>query len=234
MPAPLSVVIPTLDAAALLPQTAEALLEGVSSGLIRELVLSDGGSTDETRQVAEELGAVWTEGSAGRGGQLRRGVDASSGDWLLLLHADTQLSPGWAEAAYRHMRDTPEKAGWFRLRFRAEGLAPKVVAGGANLRSRFLGLPYGDQGLLLSRNLLQSVGGVPDIPLMEDVALARRLKGRLTGIDAEARTSAERYERDGWTRRTLRNLGTLLRYRLGTDPAALKTHYEAQRPDPKT
>ncbi len=234
MPAPLSVVIPTLDAAACLPQTAEALLEGVSSGLVQELVITDGGSTDETRDVAEELGAVWVAGAAGRGGQLRRGVDASRGDWLLLMHADTQLSPGWAEAAYRHMRETPDKAGWFRLRFRAKGLAPRIVAGGANLRSRLLGLPYGDQGLLVSRDLLQLVGGVPDIPLMEDVALARLLKGRLTEINAEALTSAERYERDGWLRRIVRNLGTLLRYRLGADPAGLKARYEAQGPDPDT
>ena len=234
MPAPLSVVIPTLNAADFLPGTAEALMEGVSSGLVRELIFTDGGSTDETRQVAEELGAVWTEGPPGRGGQLLRGVDAASGDWLLLLHADTQLSPGWAEAAYRHMQESPDKAGWFRLRFRSQGMAPWNVAQGANLRSLLLGLPYGDQGLLVSHDLLQSVGGVPDIPLMEDVALARLLKGQLSGINAEARTSAERYERDGWMRRIIRNLGTLVRYRLGADPAALKTRYEAQGQDPET
>ncbi len=226
MPAPLSVVIPTLNAGASLGPTAETLLEGVSSGLVRELVLSDGGSEDNTRDIAKELGAVWIEGAAGRGGQLRRGVNAAGGDWLLLIHADTHLSPGWAEVAFRHMKDAPNKAGWFRLRFRASGLAPRVIAGGANLRSRLLGLPYGDQGLLVSRELLNAVGGVPDIPLMEDVALARALRGQLVGLRADAFTSAERYERDGWARRVFRNLGTLARYWLGADPAKLKTRYE--------
>ena len=226
MPAPLSVVIPTLNAAEALPATAEALLEGVTSGLISDLVISDGGSTDTTRQVAHELGALWVVGPPGRGGQLGRGVAACSGDWLLLLHADTHLSPGWAEKAYAHIQAHPDKAGWFRLRFRATGLAPALVAKGANLRSRHLGLPYGDQGLLIARNLLDRIGGIPDLPLMEDVALARALRGRLREIDAEALTSAARYDRDGWTRRVLANLGTLARYRLGADPATLKRRYE--------
>ncbi len=226
MPAPLSVVIPTLNAATALPATADALLEGVSSGLVRELVISDGASTDNVREVAEALGAELVEGPQGRGGQLRRGVEAATGDWLLLLHADTHLSPGWAEVAHAHINAQPDHAGWFRLGFRAEGLAPRLVAGGANLRSRWLGLPYGDQGLLVSRAVLNSVGGVPDLPLMEDVALARALKGRLRGLDAVAVTSAERYQQDGWGRRVMRNLGTLLRYLAGSDPARLKARYE--------
>lgn len=226
MPAPLSVVIPTLNAARALPQTAEALLEGVSSGVVGDLVISDGGSSDETALVTQELGATWVAGPPGRGGQLRRGVAASTGDWLLLLHADTHLSAGWAEVAYRHMTEHPDAAGWFRLRFRAEGAMPRLVAGGANLRSRVLGLPYGDQGLLISRALLEDVGGVPDLPLMEDVALARALRGKLRGLAAEALTSAARYERDGWVRRATANLSTLARYKLGADPAALKARYE--------
>ncbi len=228
MPAPLSVVIPTLNAAPHLPDVAEALLEGVSSGLVRELVISDGGSTDATRDAARALGAIWVDGESGRGGQLRRGIEASSGDWLLLLHADTQLSEGWAKVAHDHMISQPTKAGWFRLRFRAKGMAPRIVAGGANLRSRIFGLPYGDQGLLLSRDTLQTVGGMPDLPLMEDVALARALSGRLVGLGADALTSAEKYQRDGWVRRVLSNLGTLARYRLGADPASLKARYDAR------
>ncbi|MCG6882660.1 MAG: TIGR04283 family arsenosugar biosynthesis glycosyltransferase [Silicimonas sp.] len=229
MPAPLSVVIPTLNASHGLPATAEALLEGVTSGLTGELIISDGGSQDATRQIARELGAHWVEGPPGRGGQLGRGVAASNGDWLLLLHADTHLSPGWAETAYAHMQAHPDRAGWFRLRFRASGAAPALVAAGANIRSRHLGLPYGDQGLLVSRKLLDAVGGVPDLPLMEDVALARALKGRLRPLDAEALTSAERYQRDGWARRVIANLGTLARYLLGADPAGLRRRYEAGR-----
>lgn len=229
MPAPLSVVIPTLNAAEALPATAEALLEGASSGLVRELVISDGGSTDDTRALADELGAVWVSGPAGRGGQLRRGVAVATGDWLLLLHADTHPAPDWAKAVYEHMTARPEEAAFFRLRFRAEGLAPRLVAGGANLRSHYLGLPYGDQGLLISRALLDAVGGVPDLPLMEDVALARALKGRLRPLGVHVTTSAQRYETDGWANRVMMNLGTLARYRLGQNPTQLLARYERGR-----
>lgn len=231
MPARLSIVIPTLNAASALPATADALLEGVSSGLVRELVISDGGSTDETRAVASELGAHWVEGPPGRGGQLRRGVEAATGDWLLLLHADTHPAPDWAKAVYEHMIARPDEAAFFRLRFRADGFAPRLVAGGANLRSRYLGLPYGDQGVLISRALLDAMGGVPDLPLMEDVALARALKGRLRPLGVHVTTSAERYETDGWVKRVMANLGTLLRYGLGADPARLKARYEKTRRD---
>lgn len=226
MAAPLSVIIPTLNAAAELPETSAALLSGATEGLIRELVISDGGSTDETRLIARELGARWVEGTPGRGGQIARGVGAASSPWLLILHADTHLSPGWTDAAIAHMNDVSDRAGYFRLRFRTEGIAPRLVAVGANLRSRFLGLPYGDQGLLISRECLDQIGGVPDIPLMEDVALARRLRGRLQLLPAEAMTSAKRYETDGWVWRSLKNIGTLIRYLLGADPEKLVRRYE--------
>ena len=225
MPAAISVVIPTLNAGDALGDTANALLPGVGDGLIRELVVSDGGSRDDTLEIAEELGARIVTGEAGRGGQVARGVAAAEGDWLLILHADTHLSDEWPRAVRTHIAEHPEKAGWFRLHFRADGLLPRSVAAGANLRSRVFGLPYGDQGLLVRKDVLDEVGGIPLIPLMEDVALAKRLRGRLRQLDAGAFTSAERYQRDGWVRRTAANLTTLLRYKLGADPAQLATDY---------
>lgn len=226
MPASISIVIPTLNAARHLAGSTNTLLEGVTDGLVSELVISDGGSTDETRDAARELGAVWVEGPPGRGRQLARGVAAAKSSWVLLLHADTWLSAGWPAAAARHMNAHPESAGWFRLKFRADGVMPRLVEYGANRRARILGLPYGDQGLLITQKLLADVGGIPDLPLMEDVALARRLKGKLRPLAAEAMTSAERYERDGWFRRPTQNIGTLMRYFMGADPQSLKQRYE--------
>jgi len=223
MRAPLSVIIPTLDAAEALPGCAGALFEGLEAGLVREVVISDGGSTDATRAVAGELGAVWVEGPASRGGQIRRGIAASEGEWLLLLHADTQLAPGWADVALRHLASG--EAGYFRLSFARGGWRARTVAGWANARSRYAGLPYGDQGLILPRRLLDEVGGVPDQPLMEDVALALALRGRLRALDAVAVTSPDRYETGGWLRRGARNLTTLTRYLLGADPEALARAY---------
>ncbi len=228
MAAPLSIVIPTLNAADDLPGTAVSLLAGVTDGLTHELVVSDGGSTDDTIKVAKELGAVIVEGAAGRGQQIARGVFASKAPWILILHADTRLSENWVWAVREHIGRKSGKAGYFRLRFDAIGSAPRIVARGANLRSRFAGLPYGDQGLLISRRLLKQIGGVPEVALMEDVILAERLKGRLVELDAEAVTSPERFERDGWGRRVTKNLTTLLRYKMGTDPERLAASYSSR------
>lgn len=225
MPAPLAIIIPTLNAAAALPETAEALLSGATEGLVRELAISDGGSTDETRQAARELGAIWVEGPRGRGGQIARGIAATSAPWLLVLHADTHLSDGWTQAARDHMNNHPDRAGFFRLRFRAFGAAPRLVEAGANLRARWFGLPFGDQGLLIRRDILKGADGYPDLPLMEDVALARRLGRKLRPLDATANTSAERYIRDGWSRRVLRNLGTQVCFHLGASPETLLSRY---------
>jgi rSAM/selenodomain-associated transferase 2 len=224
MRAPISVVIPSLNAAAALPACLAALVEGLQAGLIREVILSDGGSIDGTPQLAEGWGGEVISGAPSRGGQLRRGCEAARGEWLLVLHADTVLAPGWTDAVQDHMARGAGAAGWFRLRFDQRGLAPRLVAGWANLRSRF-GLPYGDQGLLLPRALYDAVGGYPDQPLMEDVALARALRGRLARLEGIAVTSAEKYRRQGWLRRGGRNLWTLMRYAMGTSPDALAESY---------
>ncbi len=222
MRAPISVIIPTLNAEDSLPGCLSALIEGLDGGLIRELIVSDGGSTDATGAVAQAWGAEVLHGAPSRGGQLRQGCASAKGDWLLVIHADTVLSAGWSKAARAHMQ--ADRAGWFRLAFDAGGLAARVVAGWANLRSR-MGLPYGDQGLLLPRALYQTTGGYPDQPLMEDVAMAGALRGRLSGIAATAVTSAEKYQRQGWLRRGGRNLWTLARYLGGVPPERLAQSY---------
>lgn len=222
MAAPISVVIPTLNAATALPGCVASLMEGVEAGILREVVISDGGSTDATKAIAGGIGARLVTGPASRGGQLRRGCAAAQGPWILLLHADTQLAPGWAEAARAHM--LTGQAGWGTLRFDRGGA---FVAGWANWRSRSLGLPYGDQSLLLPHSLLNEVGGVPDLPLMEDVALARALKGQLAPAGFTAVTSAEKYRTQGWVRRGARNLWTLARYFAGTSPDELAKAYRS-------
>jgi len=223
MRAPLSIVIPTLNSADDLPDTLVCLMEGLETGLVRELIISDGGSQDTTSVIAQNIGAVFLSGEAGRGGQLSRGAGAASGDWLLFLHSDTHLENGWARVVADHI-GTRQKAGYFRLRFRALGLAPVIVAGWANIRSRF-GLPYGDQGLLISRRLYDNVGGYKKYPLMEDVALARSLRGRMIGLSCDAHTGAQKYEMHGWFRRGAGNLWTFLRYLFGVDPEILARNY---------
>ncbi|MEX0306653.1 MAG: TIGR04283 family arsenosugar biosynthesis glycosyltransferase [Ruegeria sp.] len=222
MSAPISIVIPTLNAGSNLPVTLQSLMEGLHQGLIRELIVTDGGSDDPTLEMADEAGARIVSGPPSRGGQLRRGCAEATGDWLLILHADTELQPGWSSAVAAHLNSDRPAA--FRLRFRASGFGARWVAGWANLRSRVFGLPYGDQGLLVRRNDYISAGGYPDQPLMEDVALIRALL-RPVQLKADAVTSAERYIRQGWFRRGARNLWTLTRYFLGADPHQLVQSY---------
>lgn len=226
MRAPLSVIIPTLNSAAALGPTTASLMEGVDAGIVRELVISDGGSSDSITQIAEELGAIFVESRRGRGVQLAAGARAASGKWMLFIHADTQVGAGWSSVVSSHMSSRPEIAGYFRLRFRSAGFAPRLVAAWANVRSKRLGLPYGDQGLLISRDHYDQIGGYSDIPLMEDVDIVRRLEGRMRMLDCEALTSASRYLEDGWFRRGSRNLSTLAKYLLGASPESLVKGYE--------
>lgn len=224
MGAEISVVVPTLDAEQSLPGCLTALMEGLTAGLIRELVVSDGGSHDATLEIAEEAGAIILTGPPSRGGQLRRGVQATRGSWVLILHADTELAPGWAATVADHISKSRSPA-HFRLRFRASGLFPAWVAGWANLRSALFALPYGDQGFLIQRRDYDRCGGYPDQPLMEDVALVRAIDAPIVRLAADAVTNAERYQRSGWLRRGARNLWTFLRYMTGADPVRLAATY---------
>jgi rSAM/selenodomain-associated transferase 2 len=222
--APLSVIIPTLNAASGLPSTFAALYEGVQEGLIAELIVSDGGSGDDTLLLSDEVGAVILRGEAGRGAQLRRGGEAGKGAWMLFLHADTVLPVGWTQLVRTHMQ-SGDGAACFKLSFDDESSAAGRVAGWANLRTKYLSLPYGDQGLLVSRRLYKDVGGYPDQPLMEDVAIARKLRGKITVLPGTVRTSAARYTAQGWVKRGWRNLTLLVRYLMGADPEKLASAY---------
>lgn len=217
----LSVVIPALNEAATLPATLAAL--GDMPG---EVVLADGGSTDATIAVATAHGARVVAAPRGRGVQLAAGVAAAGGDWLLLLHADTRLASGWAEAARAFMAEGADRAGYFGFSLDSADPRARRLERMVAWRCRRFSLPYGDQGLLIARSLLDSVGGIGTSPLMEDVNLVRRLgRHRLTALPANAITSAVRWERDGWWRRSARNLACLSLYVLGVPPRLIARLY---------
>jgi rSAM/selenodomain-associated transferase 2 len=217
----LSVVIPTLNAAAHLPATLAALGDAPD-----EVLVVDGGSTDGTRQAAAAHGARVLLAPRGRGGQLATGVAAATQPWLLLLHADTRLGPAWAAAATTHMREAPDRAAYFRFALDSDDRRARRLERLVAWRCRALALPYGDQGLLLHRDLLYAVGGIRPLPLMEDVDLARRLgRHRLIGLDIPATTSAAKWQRDGWYRRSARNLACLALYLAGLPPRLIARLY---------
>jgi rSAM/selenodomain-associated transferase 2 len=206
----ISVVIPALDAADWIVPCIVAVREA------DEIVVVDGGSTDGTPAIAERNGARVVRSAPGRGVQLAAGAAAAAGDWLLFLHADTFLGPGWREAADRHIERQRGKAACFRFRLDAGEWQARLVEAGVALRVRLLGLPYGDQGLLISRRLYDGTGGYRPLPLMEDVDLVRRIGGpRIERLGVAALTSPQRWRRDGWLRRSLRNLLCLALYRSG-------------------
>lgn len=222
----LSVVIPALNAAAHLPPTLGAIVAAA------EVVIADGGSTDDTSAVASALGARVVAAPRGRGSQLAAGVAAARDRWLLLLHADTRLAPGW-EAAARWFMEHPnasERAGYFRFALDSAHPWARRLERAVAWRSRVLGLPYGDQGLLIARDFLARLGGVRPLPLMEDVDLVRRIgRRRLVALDVPAVTSAERWEREGWRRRSARNLACLGLYYLGLPAEMIAKLYGSPR-----
>jgi rSAM/selenodomain-associated transferase 2 len=226
MTAPLSIIIPTLNAASDLPICLRSLMPGLTAGLIKELIISDGGSNDETKTISNAAGANFINMASGRGQQLHKGADIARGDWLLFLHADTALSENWIERVDDHIANRPGKAAVFTLKYRSDDRGARWLESRAAWRSKWLALPYGDQGLLISRKLYTELGGFEDVPLMEDVIMARALgRKRIVTLSAEARTSPAKYERDGWHKRGWRNAWLLTRFLLGASPEALAKEY---------
>lgn len=221
--------MPTLNAAPHMARSLAPLVGGVTDGLVRELIISDGGSSDDTCVIAEGVGATVVRGEKGRGAQLIAGAAAARAPWLLFLHADTALDDGWADEAGRFIASpsNAERAAAFRFAFDDDAPGARRAEWWVGLRNSALKLPYGDQGLLISRAFYDALGGYRALPLMEDVDIVRRIGGaRLRILKSRAVTSAEKYRRDGYGKRSRRNLVLVTRYLLGADPAALAKQYD--------
>lgn len=188
MRAAISVIIPTLNAEHALPGCAAALFEGVQAGLLREVIVSDGGSDDHTCAIAEELGAEVVTGAASRGGQLRRGAAAARGEWLLFVYPRTQLEAGWSDAVAGHLGS--RRPACFRPGLERGGLAAWLGVGWARLRTTVFGRPRGDQALLIRASDYAAAGGYREDVPREDLALLRRLKHRPVQLAVIARRSA--------------------------------------------
>jgi GT2 family glycosyltransferase len=154
---------------------------------------------------------------------MNAGAAVARGRWLLFLHADTRLPPGWPEAIDAADRDPRVSAGCFRFALDSSALAARAIELGVRARVRAFALPYGDQCLFVRREAFEALNGYADLPIMEDVDLVRRLRsqGRLFRSPLAAVTSARRWERDGWVSRTIRHLGLILLYFCGVAPKRL-------------
>ncbi len=223
----LSVVVPALDERAALG----ALLEDLAAlRVAHEIIVVDGGSRDDTCAVAEAAGATVLHAARGRGTQLRAGAEAAAGDVLCFLHADVRL-PAEACRALESLAVVENLDAWaFRLRIDGRRWSYRLVEWSANVRSSLLALPYGDQGLVIGRGLYDGVGGYADVPLMEDVLIARALQivGGIALRPESILVSPRRWERDGVVRRSVRNLWLLARFLTGATPAELAGAYRPQ------
>lgn len=232
----ISVIIPTLNAEPALVRTLTALVPAAVEGIVTEVIIADGGSTDLTCQIADDCGADFVASAAGRGVQLARGAAHAKSDWLLFLHADTVLEDNWQRAAIHFMRDIESgrqapAAGVFEFRLDDRGMKPRVLEALVKARCAVFALPYGDQGLLIQRRLFDEIGGFRDMPIMEDVDIVRRLgRRRITSLKAHATTSAERFQKDGYIARMVRNQVCLALYGAGVPVQRIHEFYGRGRP----
>jgi rSAM/selenodomain-associated transferase 2 len=198
------------------------------SEIVQEVIAVDGGSSDHTVAIAEAAGAYVFTTSRGRGVQLAAGAAAASGGWLLFLHADCRLAPEWEDtvAGFVSASNANGRAGYFDFALDDTTPAARRLERIVAWRCRALALPYGDQGLLITRCLYGAVGGFAPLPLMEDVDLVRRLgRRRLARIGSVCIVSARRYRREGYWRRPIRNIFCLSLYFAGVSPERIARLY---------
>jgi rSAM/selenodomain-associated transferase 2 len=222
----LSIIIPTLQAENTLDATLTAL---EASEMGAQMIISDGGSTDATCEIAGNFGAEIVDAPRGRGSQLAAGAKAATQPWLLFLHADTKLGKAWQIEVQNFIKAESEPHCAAVFKFALDDPSPaarrleKIVA----WRCRWFGLPYGDQGLLISREHYDEIGGYAGLLLFEDVDIIRRIGRRhIRYLDTPATTSADRYKKSGYVLRPIRNATCLSLYFAGLPPNLIGRLYQ--------
>ena len=226
-----SVIIPVLRDATPLAALLELLLPAgtaVGGDDRIQIIVANGDAGDPALEPVRQVWPAvrWVDGSPGRGRQMNAGAECARGQWLLFLHADARPTEGWLDEI-RCAANDGAVGGCFRLEIDSPRWQARLIERGVRYRLRWLRIAYGDQGLFIRRDLFQTLGGYRAMPVMEDADLVRRMRshGRLRDSSLGVSVSARRWERDGWTRRTLANLWILLRYLAGRSPDRLAASY---------
>ena len=219
----ISVIIPALNEAHYIADTITCIGHGNNT----EIIVVDGGSIDDTVSIARQLGATVIEGFPPRSRQMNRGADAASKKILLFLHADTRLPENFDRYILRAVYQPGVVAGAFELRIDSPVSSLRFIERIANWRSRYLKMPYGDQAIFMFSNVFHEIGGVPNIPIMEDFELIRRFrkKGDVVTLHQPVITSPRRWLNHGILKTTLINQLIVVSYFMGTSPDTIARLY---------
>ncbi len=219
----ISIIIPTLNE----ENNLEGLLTSLQAYQGLEIIVADGGSTDQTLEIARNYRIKVVTSSTGRGLQQNEGARNASGNILVFQHCDTRLPDNFPDLVRTVLNYPGTAAGAFQLHIDAAGCAYRFIEWGVNVRTRFLALPYGDQTLFVKKSTFDEAGGFPEQSILEDVELVRRLKriGKVEIAPAHVTTSARRWQRLGALRTTLINQVILAGYLCGINPEKLANLY---------
>ncbi len=226
-PSDISVIIPVLNDA----EALDSALSRTQDCTGVEWIVVDGGSSDESAEVARSRDVQVLHSPPGRARQMNAGAEVAGGTFLVFLHADTRLPEGFDSHIRRILTESGVAAGAFQLQIDAPSARLRLIERAANWRSRCLQMPYGDQAIFLRAELFHEMGGFPDLPIMEDFQLIRRLKGRGRIVIAPAAvvTSARRWKKQGALRTTLINQLMILGFYLGLEPSRLARWYRSKK-----
>lgn len=220
----ISIIIPVLNEAENIENALTYLLP--ESNI--ELIVVDGGSTDQTQEIVKKMGVkLLVCQESGRDNQMNLGATEAKGEILLFLHADTQLPQGFVESIEATLNNEKVMAGAFNLQIDSQAFSLRIIEWLVKVRSRFCSLPYGDQAIFLKRDLFTKIGGFANLPIMEDFELIKRLKriGKIAIVPDSVVTSARRWQKLGVWRTTAINQIVIIGYYLGVSPLRLRNLY---------
>ncbi|MBI4662922.1 MAG: TIGR04283 family arsenosugar biosynthesis glycosyltransferase [Verrucomicrobia bacterium] len=228
----ISIIIPALNEAKNLPQTLHAAQRGQPC----EIIVVDGGSTDQSLEVARSMDAIVLNGPRSRALQMNQGAAIATGEYLLFLHADTWLPSDYSVHVPALLRQPGVSGGAFTFGIASDFVGRRLVESTTNWRARRWQLPYGDQALFLRRESFTQLGGFRQVPIMEDYEFVRRLRrlGRIVIAPSTAMTSGRRWQRLGCVPTTLVNKAMILGYHLGVPLSCLAAWYRGERAERAT